>query len=140
MTSSLLYFWFYTQTKEVNFCHILKFSNTYICVIWWCKPFIFQTLTVWSNIIHSLKYQRSATLQRVLNETSVKWFFNKRNYDWKLIRFQSYLLSTSVWKELKFISTIRPIPRNKAIIFRYISLFTEIFKTLNQKQIWWSLI
>ena len=28
------------------------------------QPLIFQTLIIWSNIIHSLKYQRSTTLDR----------------------------------------------------------------------------
>ena len=29
--------------KELSLCHKLKFSNSFIFAIWWCKPFIFRT-------------------------------------------------------------------------------------------------
>ena len=39
-----------------------QFSNPYIFGTWWCKPLIFQTLIIWYNIIHCLKYLRSTIL------------------------------------------------------------------------------
>ena len=55
----------------LNFCFSCLrrnwvFQQTYIfnpdiLSIWWCKPFIFQTIIL-SNRIHSLKYLRSTTL------------------------------------------------------------------------------
>ena len=45
--------------KKLSFCHKLKFSNSSIFATWLCKPFIFQTQTIKSNRIYSLKYQRS---------------------------------------------------------------------------------
>ena len=38
-----------------------KCSNSYIFATLWCKPLIFQTYIIRSNIIHSLKYQRFTT-------------------------------------------------------------------------------
>ena len=29
-------------TKEMSFCHKLKFSNPFIFATWWCKPLKFQ--------------------------------------------------------------------------------------------------
>ena len=46
-------------TKELSFCNKLKFSNPYSFATWWCKPLIFQTKTIRSNRINSLKYERS---------------------------------------------------------------------------------
>ena len=43
----------------MSFCNKLKFSNPYSFATWWCKPLIFQTKTIWSNRINSLKYERS---------------------------------------------------------------------------------
>ena len=45
--------------KELSLCLKLKFSYPYIFATWWCKPLIFQTYNIWSNIIQSLKYLRS---------------------------------------------------------------------------------
>ena len=53
---------FEENKKKLSFGHKLKFSNWYIFVNWRCKPLIFQTKTIWSYRIHSLKYQRSFTL------------------------------------------------------------------------------
>ena len=50
---------FIIETKELSFCHELKFSNLYIFVTWWCTPLIFQTKNIWSNMIYTLKYLRS---------------------------------------------------------------------------------
>ena len=47
--------------KELSFRHKLKYSNSYIFATWWCKPLIFQTYNISSNIIYSLKYQRFMT-------------------------------------------------------------------------------
>ena len=44
-------------------CHKLWFSNPYIFETQCCKPLIFQTYIIWSNRTHSLKYQRSRTLE-----------------------------------------------------------------------------
>ena len=44
--------------KELSFWHKFWFSNPYIFATWWC----IQTIIMWSNRIHSLKYQRSPTL------------------------------------------------------------------------------
>ena len=48
--------------KELSRCHKLKRSRPYIFATWWRKPLIFQTSTIWSNRIHSVKYVRSTTL------------------------------------------------------------------------------
>ena len=48
--------------KELSLCNKSQFSNTYICTTKLCKPLIFQTLIVWYNRNHSLKYLRSTTL------------------------------------------------------------------------------
>ena len=42
--------------KELSLCHKFSFCKTYIFAALWCKPLIFQTYIIWSNIIHSLKY------------------------------------------------------------------------------------
>ena len=47
--------------KGIKFLSQLKLSNTDIFTIRWCKPLIFQTYIIWSNIIHSFKYKRSTT-------------------------------------------------------------------------------
>ena len=47
------------QPNELSFCNKLKFSNHYSFATWWWKPLIFQTKTVWSKKINSLKYKRS---------------------------------------------------------------------------------
>ena len=47
------------QLKELSFCHKLWFYNRHIFSTWWCKPLIFQTIIIWSKMIHSLKYLRS---------------------------------------------------------------------------------
>ena len=49
-------------SKELSFCHKHKCSNSYICASGWFKPWRFQTLIIWSNRIHSFKYQRPPTL------------------------------------------------------------------------------
>ena len=49
-------------TKELSFCHKLKFPNPYIYGTWCCRLLIFQTKIIWCNRIHSLKYLRSTTL------------------------------------------------------------------------------
>ena len=59
--------------KEVSFCHKLKFSNPYIFATCWCKPLIFQTWTILSNIVYSLKYQRSKNIEFV---TEAQFFYN----------------------------------------------------------------
>ena len=43
-------------------------TNPYFFATWWRKPSIFQTLTIWPNITHSLKYQWSTT-----SSCNVKW-------------------------------------------------------------------
>ena len=48
--------------KELILCHKLRFSNLYIFEIQCCKPLTFQTFIIWSNRSHSLKCQRSTTL------------------------------------------------------------------------------
>ena len=48
--------------KKLSLCHKSQISNTYISKTRWRKPFIFQTLIIWSFRIHSLKYLRSTTL------------------------------------------------------------------------------
>ena len=42
--------------------HKLELSNLYFCATWKCKPLKYQTLIIWSNNIHSLKYLWSTTL------------------------------------------------------------------------------
>ena len=42
------------KTKELSFCHKLKFHNPYIFETSWCKPLLFQTPIILSNRIHSL--------------------------------------------------------------------------------------
>ena len=49
--------------KELSFSHKFWFSNWYTFATWWCWPFIFQTIIIWSKIVHSLKYLRSPTLK-----------------------------------------------------------------------------
>ena len=46
----------------MRFWHKIKMSNPQIFQIWWFKCWIFQTYNIWSNRIHSLKYQRFTTL------------------------------------------------------------------------------
>ena len=48
---------FLSQSKLNQY--IYRFSNTSIFATWWCSPLIIQTLIIWYNRIHSLKYQRS---------------------------------------------------------------------------------
>ena len=50
------------RNKELTFSHKLKFYNPYIFAAWWCTLLIYDTETIWFNRIHSLKYQRPATL------------------------------------------------------------------------------
>ena len=50
-------------TKELSFCHKLWFYNRHIFSTGWCKPLIFQTIIIWSKMIHSLKYLRSPTFK-----------------------------------------------------------------------------
>ena len=45
--------------KELSFCHKLSCSYHFIFAACWCKPLIFQTQTIWSNKVNSLKYQKS---------------------------------------------------------------------------------
>ena len=47
--------------KELSLCPKIKLLNPYIFAAWWCKPLIFQTLIIWSNRIHILKYLRFTT-------------------------------------------------------------------------------
>ena len=54
----------FTKREKLCFCHQLEFSYPFIFSICWCNPLIFQTSNIWSNSIHSLKYQRSTTLGR----------------------------------------------------------------------------
>ena len=49
--------------KELSFCHKLWFYNRHTFSTWWCKPLIFQTIIIWSKMIHSLKYLRSPTIK-----------------------------------------------------------------------------
>ena len=49
--------------KELSFSHKFWFSNWYTFATWWCWPLIFQTIIIWSKIVHSLKYLRSPTLK-----------------------------------------------------------------------------
>ena len=35
---------------------IIKLYYPYIFTTWWCKPFIFQTIIIWSKRIYSLKH------------------------------------------------------------------------------------
>ena len=51
------------KTKELILCHKLWFYNPYIFETECRKPMIFQTFIIWSNRTHSLKYQRSTTLE-----------------------------------------------------------------------------
>ena len=47
--------------KELSFCNRFKFSNSNMCMIWWCtcKSVIFQTQIIsWSNRVYILKYLR----------------------------------------------------------------------------------
>ena len=53
---------YFNSVKELSLCHKLRTSTTYIFAIRLCKPLIFQTMIIWSNTIHSLKYQRFTTL------------------------------------------------------------------------------
>ena len=63
VTANLKYFLlFWAPPKELSLCHKLKVSNPYILGTWLCKLFISQTLTIWSNRNHSLKYLRSTAL------------------------------------------------------------------------------
>ena len=48
--------------KDLNLCYKFNFCNPYIFATWLYKPLIFQTHIIWSNSIHSLKFQRSTTL------------------------------------------------------------------------------
>ena len=50
-------------TNELILCHKLWFSYPYIFETKCCKPLILQTYIIWSNRTHSLKYQRSTTLE-----------------------------------------------------------------------------
>ena len=54
---------FIWTTKELSFCHKLWFYNRHIFLTWWCKALIFQTIIIWSKVIHSLKYLRSPTIK-----------------------------------------------------------------------------
>ena len=45
--------------KELSFCHELEFQNPNIFETCQCKPLIFQTQTILTRRINSLKYQRS---------------------------------------------------------------------------------
>ena len=51
------------SSKELSLCHKLWIYNPYIFRTQCRKSFIFQTYIIWSNRIHSLKYQRSTTLE-----------------------------------------------------------------------------
>ena len=69
-------------TKELSFCHELKFSNPYIFVTWWCTPLIFQTKNIWSNIIYTLKYLRSTTLGLEDIGITISEFVAKTQFLW----------------------------------------------------------
>ena len=60
----LSFFDFTFLQRNWVFSHKLKFSESYVFAAWCCKSFIFQTNTIWSNTVHSLKYLRSTTLVR----------------------------------------------------------------------------
>jgi len=49
------------MAKEFCLCRKLKFSNLYNFATIGCEILIIQTLTIWSNKNHSLKYLRSTT-------------------------------------------------------------------------------
>ena len=49
---------YFSNHKELNIRHKSFFVNPYIFATWWRKSMVFQSLNIWPNIIHSLKYQR----------------------------------------------------------------------------------
>ena len=67
------------SVKELSLYHTLKCSNPYILANCWCKLLKFQTLIIWSNKIHSLKYLRSQDCKiRVCGKDSISLIiFNK---------------------------------------------------------------
>ena len=48
--------------KGIEFLEQNKYLNPNVCRTSCCKPLIFQTQIIWSDRIHSLKYQRSTTI------------------------------------------------------------------------------
>ena len=61
-TNIILKFLEFYQIMEMSLCHKLKWSKPYMFAAWWCKPLIFQTYIIFYNIINSLKYLRSTTM------------------------------------------------------------------------------
>jgi len=59
VTYYFYYHLMFISRKELSLCNKSQFSNTYISTTKLCKPLIFQTLIVWYNRSHSLKYLRS---------------------------------------------------------------------------------
>ena len=57
--NSFLQLYIFNQ-HSTSLYYKFKISMPYICVTWWCKPLIFQT--IWSNRVRSLKYGKSTNL------------------------------------------------------------------------------
>ena len=78
--------------KELSFFHKLKCSNSYISVSGWFKPWRFQTYIIWSNRIHSLKYQRSLTLDWKDTGIGKSEFVAKTQFLWNLLKIRRGLV------------------------------------------------
>ena len=87
----------FMRKKELSLCHKLHYSNPNIFRIGYCKPFIFQTQTIWSNRFNSLKYLKFTTFGSKDIVIRKSEFVAKTQFLWnpkvlKIINFQSILV------------------------------------------------
>ena len=87
--------------KEMSFCQKFWFSNPYIFAVWCCKPLMFQTIIIWSKRIHSLKYQRSSTLN--YKEIGIRKleFVAKTQFQSLHLYLITYIVYKDIFKYLK---------------------------------------
>ena len=117
--------------------------------VWWWKPLIFQTYTIWSNIIHSLKYLRSTTsgckdignrksellpntqfllvITYLILETKVISFLSKYvHYIWCIhyTQFKFIVISWNLVNIIKKFQWLKKMQKIKAF-FNYLLVFCE---------------
>ena len=113
--------------------HKLKLSNSYFFATWWCRPSIFQTKTILSNTIDSLKYLRSTTLGGTDIGIRKSEFVAKTQFLWMkkrckhLVRF-NHIISRILRNKLKISPCMFIIIISLYIHLEYICLTKTIFQ------------